>query len=254
MTNVNTGKTEGLSCDISVILPAYNEANRLPATLEAIFLYTASQPLSFEIIVVDDGSTDSTCEVVEDYAKDREDLRLLKLEKNCGKGAAVKRGMLAAKGELVIYNDADGSTPIEEIEKLIKAIKGGADIAIGSRAIQGEETKVDALWYRKVIGRVFNGLVNFLILPQIADTQCGFKMFRCEVVGELFSKMTTDGFSFDVEILYLARLKDYKIVEVPINWHDVPGSKVDIIWDSMRMLRDILKFRFRRLLGRYGGS
>jgi dolichyl-phosphate beta-glucosyltransferase len=207
---------------------------------------------SFEVIVVDDGSVDNTAGVVRQAAALAPQLRLLSCPGNCGKGYAVRLGILKSKGRIVLFNDADGATPIEEMERLLKAINAGAHVAIGSRALMSRETNVDATWLRKFLGRVFNGAVNLLVLPGIADTQCGFKMFVRPVARYAFSKQKAKRFSFDVEVLFLARKTGCKIIEVPVNWHHVPGSKINLILDAAHMLFDVITVRLRHLLGGYG--
>jgi len=237
--------------DISIILPSYNEEDRLPKTLLSVTEYFAARGTPYEVLVVDDGSTDDTPKVVQQFENLAPEVKLLTYPENRGKGYAVRFGVLNAQGKLVLYNDADGATPIEEIERLEEAIASGAQIAIGSRAMFSRETTVDTLWYRKFLGRIFNGFVNFMVLPGIADTQCGFKLFVRPAAQYLFSRQKAERFSFDVEILFLARKAGYKIAEVPINWTDVPGSKVNLVKDSIHMGFDIIKFRLRDLFGGY---
>jgi dolichyl-phosphate beta-glucosyltransferase len=160
--------------------------------------------------------------------------------------------MMNALGALILYNDADGASPIEELARLEESMNRGADVAIGSRALHSDETAVRTIFIRKAMGRVFNGLVNLLLLPQIADTQCGFKLFRRSVARELFSRQRADGFSFDVEILFLARRLNFVVKEVPINWTNIPGSKVNLVKDSTLMFLDVVRFRLRDLFGGYG--
>ena len=233
---------------VSVVIPAYNEYRRLPVALMNTIDYLDSKctgDFTYEILVVDDGSSDETSEVVRKFEKIRPAVKLIRLPKNYGKGHAVRLGVLNAHGEKVLFADADGATPIQEIERLIKAIDEGADVAIGSRAMFSKETSVKTVWYRKFLGRSFNRFVNLLVLPGIADTQCGFKMFKAKAAKFLFEQQQSDGFSFDVEILFIARKIGLTIREVPINWTNVPGSKVNLLVDSMKMVRDILVFKFR---------
>ncbi|MBK9144308.1 MAG: glycosyltransferase family 2 protein [Candidatus Melainabacteria bacterium] len=237
--------------EITVVIPAYNEELRLPATLSSVHAYMSAQKRSFEILVVDDGSSDATVAAVEDFAGSHENVRVVSYKPNRGKGYAVRTGMMAAEGDLIIFNDADGSSPIEEIEKLIVSIEKGSDIAIGSRAKPDESRFVDALAYRKYLGNSFNLIVRSLVLPGIYDTQCGFKMFKREVARDIFSVATMDGFAFDVEILYIARLRKYAIDEVPINWANVEGSKVNVFTDSPRMFLQVLKVAIGAWTGRY---
>lgn len=237
--------------EITVVVPAYNEENRLGSTLESIAAYFEQRRTAVEILVVDDGSTDKTAELVFAYEQRLPFVRLLTYPRNRGKGYAVKFGMANARGRLRLFDDADGSTPISEIERLESAIAAGADVAAGSRAKPSSDTAVEALWYRKLLGRTFNFFVNALIVPDIADTQCGFKMFTAAAGDRLFPLLTSERFSFDVELLFLARKKGFKIAEVPVNWHNVPGSKVNLAVDSISMLLGIFRFRWNYLAGKY---
>ena len=235
--------------DISVVIPAYNEQWRIPATLIAVIDYfdklvTKDPKLSYEIIVANDGSTDETVELVHKFEKIRTQVRLISLARNRGKGEAVKTGMLNARGKYVLFCDADGATPIEEFERLKKAIDEGSDVSFGSRAMFSDETKVKTVWYRKIIGRVFNLFVNSLIIGEVKDTQCGFKLFTKESCKFLFERQKLEGFAFDVEILYLAKKSGMKIKEVPVNWQNVAGSKVDLVFDSAKMFLELVKIFF----------
>jgi len=229
--------------ELSVIIPAFNEEWRLPPTLLDYIDYLDSHYSSYELIVVDDGSTDKTVEVAKKFAKIHPHVTITTLGRNRGKGCAVRTGMLSARGTRRLFADADGATPCAELARLEDAIRAGADIAIGSRALSSRDTSISTRWYRKYLGRGFNACVNALILPGIADTQCGFKLFSARAAEAIFSRQTSDGFSFDVEILYLSRRLGFSLREVPINWINVPGSKVNLIADSVKMFRDILKFR-----------
>ncbi len=233
------------------MIPAYNEERRIPSTLSSVHKYLAGTGRSFEIVVVDDGSLDSTSDYVDSFAETHEGVRLLSYVPNKGKGHAVRIGMLAAQGEMVLFDDADGSSPIEELEKLAERIKNGADVAFGSRAKPGQERTVKALAYRKYIGNAFNLIVQSLLLPGIMDTQCGFKMFKQSVAKDIFSVSRQDGFAFDVEVLYISRLRGYSIEEVPINWSNVEGSKVNVFSDSPKMLVDVVKIAVGAWTGRY---
>jgi dolichyl-phosphate beta-glucosyltransferase len=230
--------------ELSIIIPAYNERWRLPPTLIDIIDYIEKREINYEVIVVDDGSTDETSSIVRKFERVRpQEVKCIRLPKNRGKGHAVRTGAENATGSRIIFVDADGATPIAEIERLEAAIKDGADVAIGSRAMKSSDTQIKTIWYRKLLGRIFNNYVNFIILPGITDTQCGFKMFTFEAAQKLFPLQTAERFSFDVELLYLARKFKMKIAEVPINWENVPGSKVNLVLDSIRMFRDIFRFR-----------
>ncbi|MCB0317150.1 MAG: glycosyltransferase family 2 protein [Bdellovibrionales bacterium] len=230
--------------EISVIIPAYNEENRIKPTLDSYNAYLKQNYNKYQIIVISDGSTDKTCEIVNNFSKEEDSIQLVDLVFNRGKGFAVRTGMLHGKGKRLIFADADGASPIEELARLEQAINEGADVAIGSRAKISKETKIKTALHRKVIGRIFNGLVNFLAVPHIEDTQCGFKLFTNEACKLVFSKQLSTGFSFDVEILMIAQRTGLKISEVPINWVNVPGSKVNLVTDSIKMFIDIIKFRY----------
>ena len=230
--------------EISVVIPAYNEEERIKPTLDSYNSYLEKTYSKYELIVVSDGSKDSTCKIVEEYAKNNDSIKLIDLVINQGKGFAVRTGMLAGEGRRLIFADADGASPIEELSRLEAAIEDGADMAIGSRAKSSEETAIKTALHRKIIGRVFNGLVNLLAVPQIEDTQCGFKLFKRDACRYIFSNQRSKGFSFDVELLMIAQRSGLTISEVPINWINIPGSKVNLILDSLRMFRDIIRFRF----------
>jgi dolichyl-phosphate beta-glucosyltransferase len=225
---------------ISVVIPAYNEYARILPTLFSRIHHFVTQRLSHEIIVVDDGSRDGTAALVREVSRRLDCVRLFCLPSNLGKGAAVRAGVLNATGEMVLIEDADGATPIEELGPLLAAVEAGADIAIGSRQ-PTEHTRVERRLKRWVMGRTFALLVNGWAVPGIADTQCGFKLFRSEVAHRIFSLQKLDRFAFDVEVLRLARVLDYRVAEVPINWADVAGSKVNLVRDSLRMLWDVLR-------------
>lgn len=234
---------------LSVVIPAYNEELRIRPALHDILDFCSGQSFTYEVIVVDDGSRDRTADIVREM--NLPGIRVYSLVTNAGKGAAVRCGVLQAKGERILYCDADGATPFREVLRLLAAVDHGADVAIGSRALLAKDTSVSTVWYRKVMGRTFNGLVNFLILPGIADTQCGFKLFTRKAAQDVFSRQRSQGFSFDVELLFLARKSGYQIAEIPVNWTNIPGSKVDLLRDSLRMLRDVFWFRWLYLRGDY---
>jgi dolichyl-phosphate beta-glucosyltransferase len=238
-------ESTGKAVDVSIVVPAFNEERRLPPTLLDMVDFFDRLPLTYEIIVVDDGSTDTTSEVVRKFERVREQVKLIQLPKNYGKGHAVRLGILNSRGNFILFADADGATPIDEFNRLYSAMQSGAEIAIGSRAVTSTETRVTTSIHRKLLGRVFNRCVNTALLPSIADTQCGFKMFTRNAALFLFKRQHADRFSFDVEILYIARKADIAVVEVAINWTNVPGSKVNLLTDSMRMLRDVFTFKMR---------
>jgi dolichyl-phosphate beta-glucosyltransferase len=229
----------------SVVLPAFNEAQRLPPYLEEILGFFEGRGDPFEVVVVDDGSTDGTLGVATRLARAHPAVRPLRLDTNQGKGAAVRRGMLAASGHYRLFTDADGATPITELKRLEPALAAGADIVIGSRVLVDPAVSVVALPHRVAAGRVFNWLVARLGLRDVADSQCGFKVFAGSVADDLFGRLRTRGFGFDVEVLLRAQALGYRIVEVPINWIDQPGSKVGVLRDGPRMVAQILGARLR---------
>ena len=237
--------------DLSIVIPAYNEQDRLEPTVRSYLGYCREARVNAELIVVDDGSTDGTTAVVERLAGEFEELRLIRLAQNQGKGYAVRSGVVNARGRRILFADADGATPIEEVERLAAALDAGADVAIGSRALAASDVQVRSRLHRRLIGRAFHLLVRLSGVPHIADTQCGFKLFRGPVAHALFSRMRTTGFSFDVEVLLMAGLCRFRIAEVPVNWTHQPGSRVNLITDSARMAGDLLRIRFRTLRGRY---
>jgi len=236
---------------VTVIIPAYNEEQRLGSTLDAVVEYLEGADLSYELIVVDDGSADGTAELVRQRPAPPE-IRLLCNERNRGKGYSVRRGMQEARGELVLFSDADNSTPIQELEKLAAEIDAGADVAIGSRALPESVLEVRQPAYREYMGRVFNLLVRMLTGLRFRDTQCGFKLFRREVARDLASRQTLDGWAFDVELLYLAVRKDgLTVSEVPIRWLNSPRTTLNAATDSFAMLREVARVRWQDLRGRY---
>jgi dolichyl-phosphate beta-glucosyltransferase len=237
--------------DLSIVVPAFNEEDRLEPTLRSYLGYCRATARSVELIVVDDGSVDGTSHLVEQLAGEFPELRLIRLAENRGKGFAVRSGVVNARGRNVLFADADGATPINEVERLEAALHDRNDLAIGSRAIVARDVRVNAKLYRRIIGRVFHGMVETLTVRGVRDTQCGFKLFRGPVAHDLFSRMRMRGFSFDVELLMMAQRRGYRIAEVPVNWTHQPGSKVNLALDSMLMLRDLFIIRGRYFRGEY---
>lgn len=235
----------GRAVDISIVVPTFNEERRLPPTLVDMVDFFDKRGGSYEIIVVDDGSSDDTSTVVKKFERIRNQVRLIRVPKNYGKGHAVRTGVLNAHGRLILFADADGSTPIGEVNRLESALDDTTHIAIGSRALASSDTKVVTSWHRKYLGRLFNYCVNVIVLPGVADTQCGFKLFTAPAARFLFERQQSDGFSFDVEILFIAQKAGLKIAEVPINWVNIPGSKVSLFLDAARMFRDIVLYKVR---------
>jgi dolichyl-phosphate beta-glucosyltransferase len=234
---------------LSVVIPAFNEASRLPTTLARLSEWLSASPHRHEIVVVDDGSTDRTAELAREAGG--EGLVLLRHQPNRGKGYAVRRGMLAATGERRLMTDADLSTPIEELPRLMDEIDRGADVAIGSRAVPGARIEVRQPAYREAMGRVFNRVVQALLLPGLQDTQCGFKLFTAAAAEQSFRPCRLDGFSFDVEALYVARRRGLKIVEVPVVWRNDEATRVSLGGGGAAFV-DLVRIRILALRGAYG--
>ena len=243
----------GKPIHLSIVIPAYNEARRIVPYLEAITAYLGRRGLSYELLVVDDGSRDDTAALVERAGTKNSHVRLIRLPRNTGKGAAVRAGMQAARGTFRLFADADGATPIQELERLEAAVNDGADLAIGSRTLASRDSRyrVEARLHRTLLGNLFNRIVRSLVIHGIHDTQCGFKLFRQAVAQDLFSVARIDGYGFDLELLYVARRRGYRIAEVPINWADQPGSKVRVLRDGLAMLRELLAVRRNDAAGFY---
>ena len=239
---------------LSIVIPAYNEESRLPATLKAVDAYLRQKSFSSsEILVVDDGSTDRTVELVKRSEREHASLRLLKNPGNRGKGFAIRKGMLEAGGEWILSTDADLSTPISELDKLLaEAERTGAQIAIGSRALDRSLVGVHQSALRELSGRFFNVIMRLITGLPFHDTQCGFKLFRADAAREIFSRQTLDGFSFDVENLMIAKVLGYRAIEVPVVWNNVEGTKVGML-AGMESFAALLGIRWRALTGRYAG-
>lgn len=229
---------------LSVVVPAYNEEERLGATLKRMLAYFDTQPYKVEILVVDDGSSDGTAKVVETIAACRPQVKLLTYAPNHGKGHAVRYGMLRAQGTRILFSDADLATPIEEVDKLLAKLDAGHDIAIGSRDVAGSELVKRQSVVREMGGRFFNKLVQLLAVPGIRDTQCGFKLFTQDAARAIFTRCQVDHFAFDVEVLFLAiRFFDFRVAEVPVRWAHQEGSKVRFVRDATRMVRTLFRIR-----------
>lgn len=236
---------------LSIVIPVYNETGRIGSTLQRLLERAQAGPDACEILVVDDGSTDGTVELVERICRESPAVRLLRNPGNCGKGFAVRNGMLDARGEYLLFSDADLSTPIEEAERLWEALKNGYDVAIGSRALKPEWVYPRQPWARETAGKTFNLFVRALTGLPYRDTQCGFKAFRREAARAIFSRQTIPGFGFDVEILYLARKLGYRALEVPVHWANDPRTKVRPVRDGRRMLGDLVRIRWNDWTGKY---
>jgi len=227
---------------LSIVIPAFNEEERIERTLSSIRDYLKNKLISWEVIVVDDGSKDRTKEIVSRFVSDKR-ISLIENQENKGKGYSVKRGILSAKGEFILFSDADLSTPIKEVDKLFLYLRRGYDIAIGSRRLVESRIVVPQSWIRRAMGKIFSSIIRFFILPRIKDTQCGFKLFKGAVAKRLFAASRVRGFTFDIEILCMAKKLNLRVQEVPIEWHDSPKSKVNPIVDTFKMLIDIYKIK-----------
>jgi glycosyltransferase involved in cell wall biosynthesis len=242
-----------LSRSISIIIPAYNEEKRLPTTLEQIVAYLRRTEWNFsEILVVDDGSSDATAKVAENFAETHPNLKVLRNPGNRGKGYSVRHGMLESQGAWALFSDADLSAPIEELDKLCEAMeRERATVAIGSRALNRKLIGVHQSAFREYGGRVFNLVLRLITGLRFWDTQCGFKLFDGAAAHEIFRRQRADGFGFDAEVLFIARHLGYKIVEVPVRWNHVEGTKMRLFSDTLRMVTDLIVIRRNQVLGRY---
>ena len=234
--------------DLSVVIPAFNEVARLPRTLERVTAFLREGSRSYEVLVADDGSTDDTAQKARAAGA-----TVLRDDRNRGKGHAVRRGMLAARGRRRLMTDADLSTPIEELPRFLARMDEGFDVVIGSRALPGSTIEVHQPWFRENVGRVYNLFVRALALPGLRDTQCGFKLWSARAAREAFSAARLDGFSFDVEALYVARKRGYRIAEIPVVWRNDAASRVGLGGGS-RAFPDLLRIRWHDWTGRYEGG
>jgi dolichyl-phosphate beta-glucosyltransferase len=236
--------------ELSIVIPSFNEELRLPPTLEKIAAYVKTRRPNSEVIVVDDGSTDRTAAVAESWRGRIPQLRVVSNGINRGKGFSVRHGSLEARGDIVLFTDADLSAPIEEGEKLLAALQT-YDVAIGSRAVDRSLIEVHESRFREFAGIVFNRIVRFTLRLPFVDTQCGFKGFRRERCQIIFEQQTIERFGFDPELLYLARHNGLSVVEVPVRWAHSPATKVNMMRDSVQMFLDIFVIRWNALRGRY---
>ncbi|MFT3891779.1 MAG: glycosyltransferase family 2 protein [Anaerolineales bacterium] len=238
-----------MSIFLSIVIPAHNEEARLPGTLEQIFAFLKERSLSAEVLVVENGSSDRTFEIAQEFARQHPNLHVIQNDWR-GKGLAIQRGVKEAQGEYVFLCDADLSMPIEEISKFIPPQLQNVDIAIGSREAPGA-VRYNEPQYRHFTGRVFNTLIRYLVLPGLQDTQCGFKCIRAEVARDIFRYQTLTGWAFDVELLFIARRHGYSIIEIPIDWYYNADSKISVLRDSLRMFLDLLAIRGNARRGLY---
>lgn len=233
----------------SIVIPAYNEQNRLPGTLEQIFHFLNEQTFSSEVIVVENGSTDDTYQIARQFARQHENLHVIHNELR-GKGFAIQRGIQEARGEYIFMCDADLSMPVDEISKFLPPRLPNVDIAIASREAPGS-VRYNEPYYRHFTGRVFNTLIRWLVLPSLQDTQCGFKCIRADVARDIVPYQTLTGWAFDVELLYIACHRGYRVVEIPIHWYFNADSKISVLRDSGRMFLDLLRIRRNARRGLY---
>jgi len=236
---------------ISIVIPAYNEETRLPSTLQAVLAYAEQKPEVGEIVVVDDGSRDGTAALVEQWRNRSARIRLLRNPGNRGKGYTVRRGMLEARCDWILYSDADLSAPIAELDKLVAAAqREGAKVAIGSRALDRSLVGIHQSAFRELSGRAFNLVMRAVTGLPFRDTQCGFKLFHSAAARAIFSRQTLDGFSFDVEDLVIAKALGIKAIEVPVVWNNVAGTKVSA-FNGAASFAALMRIRWRALTGRY---
>ncbi len=233
---------------LSVIIPAHNEENRLPNTLEQVLRFLEGHSFASEVIIVENGSVDRTLEVAQEFARKHENVHVIQSDR--GKGAAVRRGMLTAQGEYRFMCDADLSMPVEEIVKFIPPALEGFDMAIASREAKGA-VRYNEPAYRHIGGRGINFIIQAMILPGLNDTQCGFKCFRADVADDIFSLQTLPSWSFDIELLYIARKRGYRIKEIPIHWYHHSETKVSALRDALQMIVDIFRIHVNARRGSY---
>ncbi|MFH0983957.1 MAG: dolichyl-phosphate beta-glucosyltransferase [Candidatus Omnitrophota bacterium] len=227
---------------LSVVIPAYNEELRLPQTLASVVAFLQSQPYASEIVVSDDGSQDRTIPLAEELLKDFPH-QILKVPRNRGKGHAVRQGMLAATGDYVLFMDADLSTPIEEVNGFLERLEKDQDVVIGSRALPDSRVEIHQNFFRESMGKVFNFIAQRWAFKGVQDSQCGFKCFRRESARKLFGLQKLDGFSFDVEIVYLAQKHGFRLLELPVTWRNSTQSRVQVFRDPLVMFWDVLRIR-----------
>jgi len=238
----------------SIIIPAYNESARIGATLERVLAHIAARGWDAEVIVVNDGSRDNTVETVRRFLEANPKLRLVENPGNRGKGYSVRNGMLLARGEVLLFTDADLSSPIEEADKLFDAIQGGADLAIGSRWMRSELQTQRQPLYRQFFGRIFNLLLRLTLGLKFKDTQCGFKAFTRESARAIFPLQRIERWGFDPELLYLATRFGFRVAEVPVAWAHSEGTRISPLRDGLRMFGEMVKIRWNALTGKYAAT
>ena len=243
----------GLMDTLSLVIPAFNESERLVSTLEAVADYLVGASIKATVIVVDDGSTDGTADVVFDHMSEASAVDVIAIPRQLGKGAAVRAGVLASDAEVIGFMDADMSTPIEELPRVLAPLNDGYDISIGSRAMTQSRLLLAQPTYRRVGARIFREIVPFVVgLHGFPDSQCGFKFFRREVAHDLFGATVIERWMFDAEVLRLATHRGYRVAQVPVTWRNHPDSRLRLTLDTYRMIRDLTRIRLRFMVGRYG--
>jgi dolichyl-phosphate beta-glucosyltransferase len=230
---------------ISVVIPAFNEEKRIDVPVEELFRYLNSRFNQWEVIYSDDGSTDGTVDRLLSIQKRHPGMKIIRAEKNGGKGSAVKNGMKAAIGDVVLFSDTDFSTPIQETETLLNYLQNGYDVAIGSRGLANSKVEIRQAWPRELMGKVFNRILKMLLPLKFMDTQCGFKLFSRKAVDLIVPRMHINGFAFDVEMLIISEVNKLAVIEVPVVWRNILDSRVHPIRNSLEMLRDVIKIRSR---------
>ena len=240
--------------DYSIVIPAYNESARLGASLEQVLAYVRAQQWNAEVIVVNDGSRDNTAEIARTFAQKDPILRLVENPGNRGKGYSVRNGVLSSRGRIILFSDADLSSPIEEAPKLFQALEAGADIAIGSRWLRAELQTQRQPLHRQLFGRVFNLLLRMTLGLQFKDTQCGFKAFKQAAAKAIFPLQRIERWGFDPEILFLARKFGFKVEEIPVRWGHSGGARINPVLDGAKMFQEMLRIRWYDLTGKYNGA
>jgi glycosyltransferase involved in cell wall biosynthesis len=238
----------------SIVIPAYNESARIRTSIQKILAHIPSQGWNAEVLIVNDGSTDDTAQIVRSYATQNSALHLVENPGNRGKGYSVRNGMLHANGEVILFSDADLSSPIQEADKLFAAIRGGADVVMGSRWLRAELQTQRQPLYRQLFGRIFNLALRIILGLHYRDTQCGFKAFTRRAARQIFPLQHIERWGFDPEILYLARRFGFRIEEVPVRWAHREGTRINPLWDGLRMFVEILRIRWYSMTGKYDPS